>query len=834
MPHPPTFRRIMAEHARKIAAILAADVVGYSRLMGADEASTLDALKIRRALFERLVRDFDGREFGSVGDSLMAQFPSAVNAVRCAQAIQEAVASENEPLPPEKRMQLRIGINLGDVIEENGALFGDGVNVAARLQSLATPGGILISGAVHEQVRKKVPASLRFVGAKQVKNIADPVPTYEVLDAEAPSTPLRSLLRHPYRWHLAAALAVAALIVAALFYWRSERGLPGSPQSAGAAEPSVAVLPFVNMSSEPDNEPFADGLSEEVLNMLAGIEGLKVAGRTSSFYFKGKNQPAKVIADTLGVNHLLEGSVRWAGAKVRITAQLIDASNGFHLWSRTFDRETSDVFAVQEEIARAVAGELRVKLLPADETHLQRRGTQDAEAHRLYLIARGRMRERGLSNLRAAKALFEEAIEHDPQYASAYSGLADAYFLLINNHLQELDDGQRQGMLAVNRALELDPSSSEAYASRANFSLLRSERLGDSRAFDQAVADYRRAIELDPTNAQAHHWYANAIEEQDADDALNALQRAVELDPLMRQAQLAIANVYMDRGDYPKARAHIHEVIERYPDFAGAHRAAGDLDYRYGHLAAARAQFLQAYELETDAFHAANVYLISVELGDRESAAEWLPRVAGNLMFDTTAGAVVHTLARRYPEALEGFRGSLDRFIGDPWYALTTTHLELIVDQPQRAMALLLRRYPELMQETAPIHVTNCDAAIALAAALQRTGKPDEAERLLRRIAAWLDGPKALLRPQKWKARAQVHALLGERDAAFESLDQAFTRGHRSTLGSAFIAVPYLAEDDPSFESIRSDPRFAAWLARIRADNARQLTQFSQQAARME
>jgi adenylate cyclase len=817
----------VAEHARKIAAILAADVVGYSRLMGADEPATLDALKIRRVLFERLVTDFDGREFGSVGDSLMAQFPSAVNAVRCAQAIQAAVAEENGSLAPERRMQLRIGINLGDVIEENGALFGDGVNVAARLQSLAEPGGILISGAVHEQVRKKLPASFRFTGARHVKNIADPVPTYEVLGSEQPVSFMGRLIRHPRRWHFLIAgvsVVVVSLIADAFWYWRGNE----SP-SNGGAEPSVAVLPFVNMSSEPDNEPFADGLSEEVLNVLSGIEGLKVAGRTSSFYFKGKSERADVIAETLGVNHLLEGSVRWAGPKVRITAQLIKASDGFHLWSRTFDRDTADVFAVQEEIARAVAEALRVKLLPADEAHLAKRGTRNAEAHRLYLVARGRMRERGMTNLRAAKTLFENAIELDPAYASAYSGLADAYFLLINNHLQELDDGERAGERAVARALELDPASSEAHASRANFAMLRYGRHGDARALDQAIANYRRAIELDPVNAQAHHWYAAAIEEQQPDEALRSLEHALALDPLMRQAQLAIANLYFDRGEYAKARTSVQEVIHSYPDFSGAYRAAGDLDYRSGHLIEARAHYRKAYELEPEPFGAASVYVISVELGDRASAAQWAPLISGVPMFEASAAGVYFSLDAKYPQAAEIFRRGLDRFINDPWYSLTTSHLELVVGEPERTVAILTKRLPELLSE--PITIVNCDAAILLAAALQRTGRRAEAEQLLQRVAAWLDGDLAARRPQRWVARAEVHALLGEHDEAFAALDRAFEAGHRSILSSAYVGIPYPGEDNPAFASLRDDPRLAAWYARIRTDNARQLAAANEQAA---
>ena len=813
---------LVSEHARKIAAILAADVVEYSRLMGADEPGTLDALKIRRALFESLVRDFDGHEFGSVGDSLMAQFPSAVNAVRCAQAIQQAVASENESLPAERRMQLRIGINLGDVIEEDGALFGDGVNVAARLQSLAAPGGILVSGAVYEQVKKKVSASLRFAGTRQVKNIVDPVPTYEVLDADAPSTPLRSLVRHPNRWRVAAAVFIGALGVAAFLYWRSDRG-PGPRETANRAEPSVAVLPFVNMSSEADNEPFADGLSEEIVNVLAGIEGLKVAGRTSSFYYKGKSEQADVIAATLGVNHLLEGSVRWAGSKVRITAQLIDASDNRHLWSRTFDRDTADVFAVQEEIARAVADELRVELLPADEARLARRGTDNAEAHRLYLVARGRMRERGLPNLRVAKALFENAIEQDPSYASAYSGLADAYFLLINNHLQELDDGERAGEQAVKRALELDPLSSEAHASRGNLATLRYGRHGDARALDRALADYRRAIELDPANGQAYHWYGIAIEERDPDAGLRALERALELDPLMRQAQLAVANLYFDRGQYGKAREGIQDVIDRYPDFSGAYRAAGDLEYRSGRLIEARALYTKGYELEPDPFGAANVYIISTELGDRAAEAQWAPQIAGVRMFDVSAEGVRLSLQGQYPRAVEIFRRGVEEFYGDPWYSLVTSHLELMVGQPERAIALLLKRSPDLASE--PLAIGNCDAAIALAAGLQQTGRSGEADRLLRRVALWLDSERAPRRPQRWLARAEVHALLGERDQVLVALDRAFDQGHRSTLASAYIAVPYPGEDNPAFASVRNDPRFTAWYARIRADNARQLAQ---------
>jgi adenylate cyclase len=816
----------MLKETRKIAAILAADVVEYSRLMGMDEPGALAALKIRRAIFERLVQEFDGKGFGCVGDSLMAQFASAINAVRCARSLQHAIAEENDSLPADRRMALRIGINLGDVIEENGALFGDGVNIAARLQAMATPGGVLVSGAVYEQVKNKLSASFTFIGARQVKNIAEPVPCYEVLDAGREHSSLERVAYHRHRWRVAATVALVVLLAGALWYWRSARELPGRPaiRAALSAEPSVVVLPFVNMSNEADNEPFADGLSEEVLNVLAGIEGLKVAGRTSSFYYKGKNEKPDVIAATLGVNHLLEGSVRWAGPKVRVTAQLIDASNGFHLWSQTFDREISDVFAVQEEIARSVAKALQVKLLPADEARVLKRGTQNPEAHRLYLVARGRMRERGLANLRAAKALFEEAIKLDSGYPKAYSGLADTYFLLLSNHLQELENGDRLGTEAANRAVELDPNSSEAHASRANFSVRRYEQHGDVQGLELAISDYRRAIELDPSNADAHDWYGWAVRASDPDRALRLFERAVELDPLMRQSQLAAAQLFADRGEYERARRQITLVIDRYPKYADAYVDAGLVEWKSGHLVEARSWFRQAYELEPDPVTAASVQKISLLLGDRATAAEWVPRMGGDPYSEEYVKAEELSTGGKYPQALE----AVMRLKSFQYWAVDSVwaaHLALIVGQPERAATILLEQYSGLAKDETPINAFNCDAAIALAASWQRTNRRPEADRLLRRTALFLDSrvPHWTLRT----ARAQVHALLGERDQAFNALDRAFDEGYRGVLSEYCTR----GEDNPLFDSIRSDPRFEAWFARLRAENARQLAQLASQRA---
>ncbi len=474
-----------------------------------------------------------------------------------------------------------------------------------------------------------------------------------------------------------------------------------------------------------------------------------------------------------------------------------------------------------------------MKLLPADEAHLAKRGTQSPEAHRLYLVARGRMRERGLANLRAAKTLFEDAIERDPLYANAYSGprrcLSTCSYAIIT---RRVSSGEQLGERAADRAVELDPTSSEAYASRANFAQRRYQEHGDVQELERAIADYQRAIELDPSNAQAHHWYGSAVQERDPDRALRLFERAVELDPLMREAQLAAARVFAYLGQYDKARGYVNDVIDRYPDFAGAYGAAGMVELRHGHLVDARSRFRKAYELAADPGDAVFVYVTSLHLGDRATAAEWLPRMTGNPFLETVTEADQLSIEGEYPRALEVSTRALEQGFDDEWQALSAAHLALIVGKPERATAILVKRYPELAKGESPINRANCDAAIALAASWQRINRRLEADRLLRRTAAWLDGPRAPRWPQRRIVRAQVHALLGERDQAFDALDRAFDEGHRGALAvSLYGGFVYRGEDNPLFDSVRSDPRFTAWFARIHADNARQLAQLQSHRA---
>jgi TolB-like protein/Tfp pilus assembly protein PilF len=621
-------------------------------------------------------------------------------------------------------------------------------------------------------------------------------------------------------------LVVLALVVDRFVRPPATEHAAASAHSAPLEQPSVAVLPFANMSTETDNEPFADGLSEEVLNVLAGIQGLKVAGRTSSFYYKGRNEPAEIVARTLKVNHLLEGSVRRSGARVRITAQLIDARSGYHLWSQTFDRQLTDVFAIQEDIARSVANALRVQLLPADQEHLSRRGTQNAEAHALYLTARGRMRERGLENLRAARTLFETAIARDPSYAAAQAGLADSYYLLLQNHNEELDRAEQRGREAADRALALDPKSSEAYASRGNFEQLRYELHGDASARDRALADFRRAVELDPANAQALHWFGGSVLESDPTLALQSFERAIALDPLMRQAQLAAADVIAGQGRYAEARERLAEIIARYPDFGGAYMRAGDNEALHGHFAAAEALLARSYELEKEPMTAATIGFFRLNLGDKAAAADWFSRVGGSPFWDRTRAYVESSLTGRYPEmaaALERrLESETDR--GVPMAA----RFDLILGHPERAAARLLKRFPELGAPDGLISDLNCDGALSLAASWQRTRQEADARELLGRIVRWLDGPLSPRFPPVWIWRAEAHALLGDPEQAIADLNSAYEAGFRYTRGPALGPTMIPVEDNPLLESIRRDPRVTAWLERIRKDNARELAKLKE------
>jgi adenylate cyclase len=519
---------------RRLAAILAADVVGYTQLMEKDETGTLAALKDRqRGILNPLVAAHEGRIVKVMGDGVLVEFASAVNAVGCAAELQKRMAAANDGLPEDRRILLRVGINLGDVVVEGGDLYGDGIILAVRLQAMAEPGGICLSGSVHEQVAKKLAFAFDDLGPRKVKNIDKPLQVF--------------------------------------------RFAPGRQRDAGytapvqqkQTKPTIAVLPFTNMSGDPEQEYFSDGITEDIITDLSQISGLFVVARNTSFTFKGRAVEMIDAARQMNVGHILEGSVRKAGNRIRITVQLIDGATGGHLWAERYDRDFGDIFALQDDISKNVVSALSVRLLPEELKTITARPTTNAEAYQCYLEARSTL-HLGWSNktaIRSARQLFARAAEIDPGYARAYAGMADCDAFLWVNGAVEISYDQ---MLAnSSKALQLAPNLSEAHASKG----LALYLTGHS---DDAVAAFERAIELDPELFAAHLFYGFSCRDTGQfEKAAALLERAADLmpsDPLSIGILSDVYNMLGRRKDCESASretmVRIEAVLQQSPDHA--------------------------------------------------------------------------------------------------------------------------------------------------------------------------------------------------------------------------------------------------------------------------
>jgi adenylate cyclase len=516
---------------RKLAAIMFTDMVGYSALSQHSESLALELLEEHRRIVRGVLPGHRGREVKTMGDGFLLEFPSALSAVQAGVDIQRAFHDRNQSNSPERRMQLRIGIHVGDVVQKDGDIHGDGVNIAARLEPLAMPGGICVSEDVARAVRNKISDPLAVLGPAELKNIALPMQVCRVVmpwEAGA-AAPVASRKSTRTGLFIASALLLAS---AGLAIWRpwQTRVAPATTAPHVAAttidKKSVAVLAFANLSEDKNNEYFSDGVSEELLNVLAKIPGLKVSARTSAFFFKGKQVPIADIAKQLGVAYVVEGSVRKSGDRLRITAQLINAADGFHVWSDNFDRDAKDVFAVQDEIAGIIARNLSVKL---DLSPGSAR-TVNPEAHRLLLEGRHFLALRNVAGFAAAEVALTHAVELDPQFAPAQAALAEMYAL--RSAFQGLGGGGSsardnvRALAHVALATQLDPTLAEPYAVKALI-------LTTERKLAEAEAHFQQTFRLNPNYAIAHHWHANLLFLQGRiDDGLVELEQAVRLNPL--------------------------------------------------------------------------------------------------------------------------------------------------------------------------------------------------------------------------------------------------------------------------------------------------------------
>jgi adenylate cyclase len=563
---------------RKLTAILCADVFGYSRLMGENEEATLRTLSSHRKLIDSLIEQHHGRFVNSAGDSVLAEFASVVNAVQCAVDIQTTLKAENANLPPDRRMEFRIGVNLGDVMVDGEQIYGDGVNVAARLESLAAPGRICISGTVHEQVRDKLALGYEDAGEQEVKNIARPVRVWRVLaepgTGASPGTRTQRVPRKYVRRGVFSLAGLALVAVVIVFVQHLSLRPPTTTASIPPAQspalplpgkPSIAVLPFTNMSGDREQEYFSDGITDDLITALSRLSDLFVIARTSTFTYKGKAAKVQEVSRQLGVKYILEGSVRKEADQVRITAQLVDATTGADLWAQHYDRPLRDIFALQDEIVQMIVTTLNLQLTLEERGILVRKQTDNLDAYDNFL--RGVeyfWRSTKVGNAEA-RQMFEKAIELDPKYADAYAWLGENYLwgwvFLLSPDRKGLD----RGLQFAQRSVAMDDSQPFAHSVLGTIYLFE-------RQYDQALREAQRGIALGPNDAFGYETLCYVMNNtRKRAEAIELAEKAMRLDPRRRDFYLGLEGwSYTQMGRYEQAIPILQRCLAGYPN-VGTH-----------------------------------------------------------------------------------------------------------------------------------------------------------------------------------------------------------------------------------------------------------------------
>ena len=615
------------EIKRKLTAILSADVKGYSRLMGEDEKGTVRTLNEYKEVMTGLIQHHHGRVVDATGDNLMAEFASVVDAVESSVEIQKELKTRNAELPENRRMEFRIGINLGDVIEEEGRIYGDGINIAARIESLSEAGGICISGTAYDQVENKLSLGYQYLGEQAVKNIAKPVRVYQVLmEPEDAGKMIGEKKAKPKQWQMATmglvigVIVVVAVIVIWKFYIPSapkpevtrkenivvsqpekaptglppsaeptpkEKVTPPSPEKVSKTitpsppvvkadpkkmalplpdKPSIAVLPFVNMSDDPKQEYFSDGITENIITGLSKIPRLFVIARNSTFVYKGKGVKVQQVAEDLGVRYVLEGSVQRSGNRVRITAQLIDALTSNHLWAERYDRDLKDIFAVQDEITMRILGAMQVKLTEGEQA-LRVRPPRNLEAFLKVLQASEYLQRFNIEGNIMGKRLAEETIALDPEFATAYYALAAAHMMDVwlgssKSPKESLD----KAVELTQKAISLDPKDSRHYAQLGYLYTMK-------RDYDKAIAEGEKAVALDPGGADAHAWLGQSLNFADKPkEAIPLFEKAIRLNPIGPTWYfLNFGHSYRMTGQYQEAITQYKRALRVAPNNILAH-----------------------------------------------------------------------------------------------------------------------------------------------------------------------------------------------------------------------------------------------------------------------
>jgi adenylate cyclase len=638
------------------------DVAGYTAIMGRDEHAALRALDAHRELLRLLLPKFNGRMVGEIGDGTLTSFHSALEAVNCAREVQARLHDQPE-------LKVRIGIHLGDVVFSNNTVLGDGVNVASRIHALAPPGGVCVSANVCDEIRNKPGIGLKDLGEQRLKNVSRPIRVYQIVGSGLIATPAEPA---SHRRQIALIVSAGAAILAGLILVLVRLKWPGpaSHPAQSAAKrtiSSIAILPLDNFSGDPNQEYFADGMTDELTTDLATISALRVISRGSVMQYKGAHRPpTPEIAKALNVDAVVEGSVVRVGDRVRITAQLIDAPADKHLWAKSYERNSSDVLALQDELASAIARQINIELTPDEQARFANAHPVNPQAHEAYL--RGRYYLSSFTQAGVSKAIerFEQAIKADPSFALPYTGLADAYGYGEDLYFPA-NEVMPKAKAAAEKALRLDDSLAEAHAS------LGLIKWGYDFDWAGGESEYRRAIGLNPNYAEAHHQYGYLLAYRGRfDESLAEMKRASELDPLSAGITIDVGLPLVFQAKYEAAREQAREALELDPNFNFAHFFLGWVDIEAGKFSAAIPEMEKGRVTDSPPFAAGWLGYAYAAAGERtkaEAKIAELNQMSSRRFVSPFCTAIIYLGLGDKRRSLDGLEKAYQARSG-PWLAL--------------------------------------------------------------------------------------------------------------------------------------------------------------------
>jgi len=744
----------VSEDIRRLSALMITDMVGYTRLSQRNEALALRLLEEHNGLVRESVTSHGGREVKQTGDGFLVEFPSALQAVSCSIDIQRRLHDRNGKADDPNRFQVRIGLHVGDVVHRDNDVFGDGVNITSRIEPLALPGGVCLSQTVQAQVWNKIDRPLASLGPKELKNVDLPMEVFRVV-----------------------------------LPWEEKAAEEARERTRGLDRTRLAVLPLANISQDPDDVYFAEGMTEELIYTLSRIKGLRVIAQTSAMAYRGTTKTIREIGRELKVGSILEGSVRKAGERVRITIQLIDVETEEHLWAERYDRELADVFEIQSEISTEVANGLKTLLKAAVDAGTVERPTDRLDAYTEYLKGRHFWSRRTRTGILQALEHFERALEADPNFAKAHSGIADCYSVLANHGYERNEVALPKAKDAAKRAIELDPDLAEAHAS---LGIAYLHFKGNAEA---AEKEFEEAVRLNPSYATARQWYSGSLHAQMRyEEALDHALKAIELDPMAHVMHLNVASILSDMGRHEEAREHLARAIELEPDYEGTYADLAMAEMTLWNWCGAEETLAAALERNPNNAEAlvgrAQLWLVLGKEAEALADVRKARAIAPESSHVLDRAAQILRAAGRTSEAIEVFERLRDEKRAKPWSDLMLAFAYVDADRIEDA-----RRILEEASKTGKASLPGLNFWRVVLRGLVAAAAGDEAE--ARGCLVELAGFERTL--ERHTASAMILFRLGDADAAYERLDDAM-----AVHDPLLVSIP----TEPTFGPDRSDPRF--------------------------